>query len=176
MQRVPHEGAWFAPTHLSAELVALAALPARYSARAGGDGARDASPGEARAVGRPLSGAILALVTRRDFSALHRLRTDELWHFHEGDVAELLILHPDGRDELVNFGPDTLAGQRAQVVVPAGAWMGARPARAAADAYSFFGCTLAPAFAYDDYEPGAREALCAAYPARAALIVELTRG
>lgn len=175
MQRVPHEGAWFVPTYLSGERIDLAALPSRWAAgvRRGAD-APD-RPTEEPATERPLTSAILALITRRDFSALHRLRADELWHFHEGDVAELLILHPDGRDELVNFGPDTLAGQRAQVIVPAGAWMGARPARATAEAYSFFGCTIAPAFAYGDYEPGPRVALRAAYPARAALIEELTR-
>jgi predicted cupin superfamily sugar epimerase/mannose-6-phosphate isomerase-like protein (cupin superfamily) len=115
------------------------------------------------------------LVTRADFSAMHRLRTDEVWHFYGGDAAELLLLHADGRSEVVRLGADTLAGEQVQFVVPAGTWMGARPAREAEDAYSFFGCTLAPGFDYGDYEPGYREELVAGWPEAAALIVALTR-
>ena len=73
------------------------------------------------------------------------------------------------------FGPETLAGQRPQVTVPAGTWMGARPARDDAEAYSFFGCTLAPGFDPRDYEPGWRDDLTAVWPAQAGRIAELTR-
>ncbi len=59
--------------------------------------------------------------------------------------------------------------------MPAGVWMGARPVRDDAEAYSFFGCTLAPGFDHDDYAPGWRDELLAAYPTRAALIAALTR-
>ena len=159
MTLIPDEGAWFALNHVSPDRIPAEALPARY----------------AGAGSRPAGNAIYALITRRDFSAMHRLRSDETWHFYGGDAAELLLLHPDGRDELVVFGPDTLAGQRAQVTVPAGVWMGARPARDDAEAYSFFGCTLAPGFDYGDYEAGWRDELAAAWPARAGLIAELTR-
>lgn len=159
MALIPDEGAWFALNYVSPDRIPAEALPARYA----GTGSR------------PAGSAIYALITRRDFSALHRLRTDETWHFYGGDVAELLLLHPDGRDELVLFGPDSLAGQRPQVTVPAGVWMGARPARDDAEAYSFFGCTLAPGFDYGDYEAGWRDELAAAYPARAELIEALTR-
>ena len=159
MIRIPDEGAWFTLQHVSSERIPNEALPARY----------------AGAGTRPLGNAILALVTREDFSALHRLRADETWHFHEGAPAELLLLYPDGHDELVIFGSDSLAGQRPQVTVPAGVWMGARPLGGEGDAYSFFGCTLAPGFDYGDYEPGWRDELTATYPARAGLIDALTR-
>lgn len=78
--------------------------------------------------GRPLCSAIIALVTNDAamFSDMHRLPTDELWLFHLGDPIELLLLHPDGRDDLVVLGPDVLGGQVIQHVVPAGTWMGAR--------------------------------------------------
>jgi predicted cupin superfamily sugar epimerase/quercetin dioxygenase-like cupin family protein len=159
MSLIPDEGAWFALTYVSPDRVPGPALPERYA------GAGD----------RPLGNAILALVTRRDFSALHRLRTDEIWHFYEGDPLELLLLHADGRDERVLLGCDSLAGQCPQLVVPAGTWMGARPARDEVEAYSFFGCTLAPGFDYSDFEPGWGDELAAAWPARAALIAALTR-
>jgi uncharacterized protein len=52
--------------------------------------------------------------------------TDEIWHFYLGDAIELLLLHPDGRHELIILGTDVLGGQRAQVTVPSATWMGAR--------------------------------------------------
>lgn len=159
MTLIPGEGAWFALSHVSADRVAEAALPGRYA----GTGSR------------PLGSAIQALVTRRDFSAMHRLRTDETWHFYGGDAMELLLLHAGGRSEVVRLGPDTLAGDRAQFTVEAGVWMGARPVRGAEDAYSFFGCTLAPGFDYGDYEPGYRDELVAGWPEAAEFIAALTR-
>lgn len=159
MARIPEEGAWFALNYVSGDRVAAEALPARYA----GSGAR------------ALGNAILALVTRADFSAMHRLRTDEVWHFYGGDAAELLLLHADGRSEVVRLGADTPAGGRVQFTVAAGTWMGARPARDAEESYSFFGCTLAPGFDYGDYEAGYREELVAGWPEAAELIAALTR-
>ena len=159
MALIPDEGAWFSLNYVSPDRLENPALPARYA----GTGPR------------PAGSAIYSLVTRTDFSALHRLRTDETWHFHAGDPAELLLLHPDGRSEVVAFGPDSLGDQRPQVTVPAGVWMGARPLRDHPEAYTFFGCTLAPGFDYGDYEPGYRDELQAAYPAQTPLIAALTR-
>ena len=76
--------------------------------------------------GKPLCSAIVALLVDDPsvFSDMHRLPTDEIWHFYLGDPIELLLLHPDGSDELVILGQDVLAGQRVQTVVPAGVYMG----------------------------------------------------
>jgi predicted cupin superfamily sugar epimerase len=125
--------------------------------------------------GRSLSSAIIVLVTDdpATFSDMHRLPTDELWLFHLGDPIELLLLHPDGRDELVILGPDVLAGQEVQHVVPAGTWMGAR--LQAGGEYGVWGNTMAPGYALTDFE-GARAAdLAARWPHRAELITALTR-
>jgi hypothetical protein len=86
--------------------------------------------------GKPLCSAIVALVTDdpSTFSDMHRLPTDEIWHFYLGDPIELLLLHRDGRDELVVLGHEVLAGQEVQRVVPAGTWMGPGCARAASTA------------------------------------------
>ena len=157
MQRIPVEGCWFAATWGSSLEIPAASLPARY----GGP--------------RRAGSAILALVTRADFSAMHRLATDEIWHFHAGDPIEMLLLHPDGRERLLVLGPDVLADQHPQVTVPAATWMGARPLRHAPDAYSLFGTTMAPGFDDRDFEPGYRDLLQAAHPAVADLIAELTR-
>lgn len=159
MTLIPDEGAWFALNYVSPDRLENPALPARYA----GSGPR------------PTGSAIYALVTRTDFSAMHRLRTDEIWHFHAGDPAELLLLHPDGRSKVIAFGPDSPGGQHPQVTVPAGTWMGARPARDHTEAYTFFGCTLAPGFDDRDYEPGYRDELQSAFPDQSALITALTR-
>jgi len=131
--------------------------------------------GPARPDGRPEGTAIVALLTDApgDFSALHRLPADEIWHFYLGDPLRLLLLAPDGTAREPVLGPDVLGGQHLQLTVPAGTWMGARVA--AGGAWSFFGCTMAPGFTYEGYEHGDRAELTARHPERAALIAELSR-
>ena len=157
MARIPQEGPWFVLTYNSPDVLARGALPERY------DGPRAAGS------------AIIALVTKSDFSAMHRLKTDEMWHYYGGDPLEMLILHPNGNGEVVVLGPDVLAGQKLQYVVPRGSWQGARPRGKGLDSYAIFGDTLAPAFEYSDFEMGYRDELQKAYPHQAALIEQLTR-
>ncbi len=152
MERIPHEGAWFAVTYRSARTLPAADGP-----------------------GRPVASAILLLLTPRDFSALHRLGTDEIWHFHSGAPVDLLLLYPDGGHACIRIGPDPLRGETPQQVVPAGVWMGARPVTGDPAAYSLLGCTLAPAFDASEYEPGRRDELQAAHPACRDAIARLTR-
>ena len=130
---------------------------------------------KADAAGRSLCSAIIALVTDdpATFSDMHRLPTDELWLFHLGDPIELLLLHPDGSDELVVLGPDVLDGQEIQHVVPAGTWMGAR-LRAGGE-YGVWGNTMAPGYALSDFEGADAAGLIARWPHRADLIRALTR-
>jgi uncharacterized protein len=157
MARIPQEGPWFVLTYNSSDVLVRKALPERY------DGARAAGS------------AIIALVTRTDFSAMHRLKTDEMWHYYGGDPLEMLVLHPNGNTETVVLGPDVLAGQKLQYVVPRGSWQGARPQGNGPDSYSLFGDTLAPAFEYGDFEMGYRDELQKGYPRQATLIEQLTR-
>ncbi|GGL98593.1 cupin [Streptomyces fumigatiscleroticus] len=123
--------------------------------------------------GRPAGTAIVALLTADDFSALHRLPTDEIWHFHLGDPLELLLLAPDGTARTAVLGPDVLGGQHPQLTVPARTWMGGRVA--AGGAWTFFGCTMAPGFTSADYEHGDAADLTARYPRQAARIRDLCR-
>lgn len=125
--------------------------------------------------GKPLCTAIVAMFTAApgSFSDMHRLPTDEIWHFYLGDPIELLLLQPDGRDELVVLGTDVLGGQRVQVTVPSGAWMGAR-LRSGGE-YGVYGNTMAPGFVAGDFEPGDRAELTGRWPHRADLITALTR-
>jgi predicted cupin superfamily sugar epimerase len=127
---------------------------------------------------KPAGTAIVMLLDRGadSFSALHRLPTDEVWHFYLGDPVELLELHADGRSERVVLGHDVLAGQRVQHVVAAQTWMGAHLLPGGGDAgWALFGTTMAPGFTAEDYEGGTAAELAAAYPAEADLIARLTR-
>ncbi|MFC9426060.1 cupin domain-containing protein [Streptomyces sp. NPDC056987] len=134
------------------------------------------SPDSADQAGsRPAGTAIIALLTARDeqFSAMHRLPADEIWHFYLGDPVELLLLDGEGNDRTVLLGHDVCAGQHVQFVVPAGTWMGGSVAEGGE--WSLFGCTVAPGFVPADYEGGDAEQLRARYPRAAERISRLCR-
>jgi predicted cupin superfamily sugar epimerase len=122
---------------------------------------------------RSVSTAIYFLVTRGSFSALHRIRSDELWHFHAGDALEVVTIDPRGMRRDLHLGLAIERGERPQHVVPAGVWFGARPRDDAA--YALVSCTVAPGFDFADFELADRAALLAAHPDHAQLIRELTR-
>ena len=153
---VPHpkEGGWFREIYRAAESLPAHALSARY----GGP--------------RSVATAIYYLLTPSTFSALHRLASDEVFHFYAGDPVEQLRLFPDGSGEIVTIGNRLAAGERPQVLVPRGVWQGAR--LAPGGRFSLLGCTVAPGFDYADYENGERASLAAAFPAFAGPIAALT--
>jgi uncharacterized protein len=157
LEPLPREGGMFVVTYRSDEMVQRGGLPERY--------------GEAR----PLSNAILYLLTDEpeSYSALHRLPTDEVYHFYLGDPVEMLLLHPEGRSEQVTLGQDILEGQHVQFVVPRGVWQGARVRKGGR--FALMGTTLAPGYSDIDYEHGLYEELAAAYPGQAEMIGELAR-
>ena len=119
-----------------------------------------------------LGGAILYLLTRDTFSRMHRLPTDEIWHFYMGAACETTVLLPDGTGYTVRLGQDLERGEAVQAVVPRGVWLGTRRGRPGA--WALLGTTLAPDFEPSDYEDGDRETLLAAYPAFAEALEVLT--
>lgn len=158
MQRIPQEGPWFTLTYQSDDSLDGSALPGRYAGRAHAAGS-----------------AIIALQTARDFSALHRLQTDEVWHFYGGSPIELLLLYPDGHGRKVILGSNVLAGELPQFTVPRGVWQGSVPRGTSTLRYSLFGDQLSPAFLYEDFEMGYRDVLQKQYPSFAHDIEGLTR-
>jgi predicted cupin superfamily sugar epimerase len=122
---------------------------------------------------RALATAIYYLLTPQTFSMLHRLPGDEMFHFYLGDPVRQLHLRPDGSGDVVTLGADLLAGQRPQGLVPGGVWQGA--CLADGGRLALLGTTMAPGFAYPDYEKGDRAALTAQYPKYAEMIKKLTR-
>lgn len=123
---------------------------------------------------RSLSTQILYMVTQDSFSALHRLKQDEVYHFYSGLPAELFLIFPSGVSKVVTLGSDLSAGQSVQIVVPRGTWQGVRLAEKLSG-YSLMGTTVAPGFEFEDFELGDRERLIAQYPEVSELITKYTR-
>ena len=122
--------------------------------------------------------AIFFLLTRDHFSALHRLDRDEVWHFYAGHPVEHLQLNPHDRTTTVTrIGPDVLAGEQPQLVVPANVWQGARlaPQAAAADDFALLGCMVSPPWDERGFTLAERDALTRSFPGRVDLIRMLTR-
>ena len=122
---------------------------------------------------RALKSAIYYLLTPQTCSMMHRLPGDEMFHFYLGDPVTMLHLDPDGTGRVVTIGPDLLAGQRPQVLVPGGVWQGA--CLRSGGRLALLGTTMSPGFAYADYQTGDRATLTAQYPDFAEMIARLTR-
>ena len=149
LQKHPKEGGYFRETYRSRDTIELA-------------GGRK----------RSLSTSIYYLITPDSFSALHRLPGEEIFHLYLGDAVEMLMLHENGRGEVVRIGKDIAAGESPQVVVPGGTWQGSR--LVAGGAFALLGCTMSPGFDYADYQHGWRDELIAKFPDHAERIRLLT--
>jgi len=122
--------------------------------------------------GKPMGTAIYYLLTPDSFSRLHKLPSDEVYHFYQGDGVELTILSPDGSSQTVLLGNDLSKGMIPQFCVPANCWQGS--CLAPNGAWALLGTTMSPGFADEDFIAGEREALLAAYPDFQSKIIKLT--
>jgi predicted cupin superfamily sugar epimerase len=156
LQPHPVEGGWFTRTYEASEHMAAEAF-------------KDGRYAGARRTGT----AIYYLLEPETFSEMHRLKSDEVFHFYLGDAVELLRLHPDGNGERVVLGSDLAAGQRPQLVVENGVWQGSR--LVAGGQWALMGCSVSPGFEFDDYEEGLREELMEEWPDWGEMILGLTR-
>jgi uncharacterized protein len=121
---------------------------------------------------RAASTAIYFLLPAGSFSALHRIRSDEVWHHYDGDPLDLHTIDPAGTHEIVRLGPDVVRGDRPQHAVAAGVWQAAVPV---GSRFSLCGCTVAPGFDFADFEMPSRAELVRRFPAQRAWIEKLTR-
>jgi uncharacterized protein len=152
LQPHPKEGGYFRETYRAGEEIAQP--PARY-------------PGP-----RSFCTAIYYLLTTDTFSAMHRVASDELFHFYLGDPVRMLQLDADGQGRTLLLGNDILHSQQPQVLVRRGVWQGS--VLEPGGAFALFGCTVAPGFEYADYETGRRQSLVKQYSQFADLIRRLT--
>lgn len=106
--------------------------------------------------------AIVYMVTPHCYSRLHRLPTDEVYHFYLGDPVQLLLIPPEGEPRTVTLGQDVLSGMEVQFVVPALWWQGS--CLKEGGQWALLGTTMAPAYGDRDYEDADPEALCSRHP------------
>jgi predicted cupin superfamily sugar epimerase len=115
--------------------------------------------------------AIYYLLAAPEFSALHRLAHLEIYAHHAGAATRMLLLYPDGRVSRPVLGSDLAAGQRPQIVVPAGVWQASQTL----GAWSLVGTVVVPPYTDDIVEFGRADELVADYSDHAALIRPLCR-
>ena len=155
---LPHpEGGYYRQTYAADATFLPSSLPSGF------DGSRAAST------------AIYFLLTKDDFSAFHRLRSDEVWHFYTGDAVEVLVLDvaTEGGLRTILLGNGTEKDQEFQAVVKAGLWFASRLLRGGS--FALVGCTVSPGFHFDDFQLASRDELIAAYPEHHEVIQQLTR-
>lgn len=152
----PHpEGGWFRETYRSADVAPAGCLPERFGQS------------------RPFSTAILYLLQGDQFSAFHRLQSDEVWHFYAGRDLILTLLAPGQNRKEIRLGSDPETGAVFQTMIPAGVWFAA--CLSGPDGYALVGCTVSPGFDYADFELANRADLLADFPQERELIERLTR-
>jgi uncharacterized protein len=155
LKPLPVEGGFYAEPYRSDENIPRNALAARY----GGE--------------RCFGTAIYFLLTAEAFSALHRLQSDEVYHFYLGDPVEVLLLREDGAPETVTIGTDLAQGMRPQLAVRRETWQGLK--LKSGGTFALLGTTVSPGFEFDDFELGDRRSLLAAYPDLSEMIRKFTR-
>lgn len=153
---LPHpEGGWYKETYRSSESLAAQYLPERFG------GSRSFSTG------------IYFLLESGQYSAFHRIKSDEMWHFYAGGALHVFVIHTDGNGELITLGNNTAAGEVFQAVVPAGCWFASRPAKS--NSFSLVGCTVAPGFDFADFEMAEKGMLLPEFPQHKQWIEQLCR-
>ncbi len=153
---VPHpEGGFYRETYRASEELLAPSLPPRF----GGN--------------RSFSTAIYFLLSGQDFSALHRIKSDEVWHFYDGGTLLVHVLSSQGEVKVIKLGRNINAGEVPQAVVKAGDWFGSELQDKSS--FALVGCTVAPGFDFDDFEMGERESLTKEYLSHQELIKRMTR-
>lgn len=121
---------------------------------------------------RNASTGIYFLLEYGQFSAFHRIASDEMWHFYDGNTLTIYEIEPDGTLKKHKLGKDLDAGETFQCVIKAGNWFGSRCE--VKGGFSLSGCTVAPGFDFADFELADRAQLCKTYPLHHQLIESLT--
>lgn len=165
----PHpEGGYYRETYRSREIIAKADLPRRYGGQ------------------RAFATAIYFLLRGNQFSAFHRLKSDEIWHFYDGFPLNIFIIKKNGALKKIRLGLNLAAGEQPQAVIEANSWFAARlvkqnrqpqagpPVAEKSEienrkSYALIGCTVAPGFDFADFEIGNRAVLCRRFPERRCL-------
>lgn len=156
LQLQPHpEGGFFKENYRSKGIISSDCLPAEFS----GD--------------RNYSTAIYFLLQKGDFSAFHRIASDECWHFYEGGTLLVHIIDEEGSYHCIRLGRKIDEGEVFQFVVPANCWFASEPAPNSE--FTLVGCTVAPGFDFADFEMADAKKLVDRFPQHQSIIERLCR-
>lgn len=149
------EGGWYSEEYRSALLAEKKILPSGFN----GD--------------RNFCTHIYFLLEQGNYSAFHRIASDELWHFYYGEP--LIVYEIDQSGNIIEhlLGNDLTKGQKLFCVIQAGNWFASRPEEGSN--YALVGCTVSPGFDFADFEMAKEEDLILNYPAHEKLIRTLCR-
>jgi len=121
---------------------------------------------------RSISTAIYYFLASDTFSAMHKLPSDEIYHFYLGDPVEMLQLRSDGSGQRSTIGNRIEENMLPQVVVQGDTWQGSRLIDGGK--FALMGTTVSPGFEFSDYIHGNRATLIKEYPEFEEIITKLT--
>lgn len=107
-------------------------------------------------------------------SHFHRIKSDEIWYFHDGELVVIHVLHVDGSYEKMLMGPNVAAKEQLQACVPAGSWFAAECGSELGRGFALVSCAVAPGFDFADFEMAETLPLQANYPNHRDLIQRLS--
>lgn len=148
------EGGYFKEVYRSNEFVNKKSLPDRYSSF------------------RSFSTSIYFLLQSQEFSAFHRIISDEIWHFYEGDSIQITAISAKGLLTKTLIGNSPEKGERYQCIIPKGYWFAANVITP--NSYALVGCSVSPGFDFDDFELGKRSNLIKSFPQHKEIISKYT--
>jgi len=123
---------------------------------------------------RNFSTSIYFLLEEKEFSAFHRIASDEQWHFYAGNCLNIYEIAADGKLTEHKLGNNLQNVESFQIVIKAGSWFASSLANG--EGYALVGCTVSPGFDFEDFELAEREILIREFPQHEDLIRKLTRG
>ena len=151
----PHpEGGFYRQTYKSEEVIT--GIPERYQGQS-----------------RNISTAIYYLLKGDQFSAFHKIKSDEIWHFYKGSPLKLFVIDKTGAINTHLLGNDINKGEHFQVVIRQNQWFAAKPLDP--DGFTLAGCTVAPGFDFSDFKMATQKELLNLYPEHHSLIKEFSR-
>jgi len=151
----PHpEGGWYKESYRSEEIIKKENLPQGFH-------------GDCN-----ISTSIYYLLESPDFSAFHRIKSDEIWHFYAGDVLTIYVIDAEGNLSELLLGNNSWKDEFPQHVVPKGSWFAAKVNNGS---FALVGCTVAPGFDFNDFEAGKKEDLQAQFPTHKKIIAKFCR-
>lgn len=152
----PHpEGGYFKEVYRSDEIINNTSLDTRYLGI------------------RSVSTSIYFLLDGNQFSAFHKIKSDELWHFYDGSAIKIYIISEDGNLVMKKLGIALEENEVPQIVISKNHWFAAEAIDK--NSFSLVGCTVAPGFDFNDFELGKKKDLINKYPEHKEIIKKFTR-